>query len=374
MRAWYIKTKRLLPIIGTVALVGLLYHRLDLHRITNLRQAADWGVLLITAFLTLPFVLVKAFKWHQLLKTNQSQTAYTLALRSFLIGMGASLFTPARVGELARVACFPKPRLEVFTLVIVDKFIDMSVLSGCFLLSLMLLSPWIGLVGVFGLGCLWILIYTGFKFTKSTKWISHKPWRAERIRLLRQLLRRLIAFNACFACACLGLMSLQFYLLLSSLEPVGWQVGLMLPIILVVSSLPISIMGLGLREGTAALLLSRYGVPMEAAVAAAFSLFVINALLPGLVGVALSPPLLKVHKGQKKVKKNGRREDGKSGSKDGWTELKGLFHASRFIIEVLKMGEGQEAGKVRRHSRMHFTHHVSGQGGPSHSDWRLKDD
>ena len=340
MRAWYINAKWLLPIIGTVVLVGILYYRLDLHRIANLRQAADWDVLVIATALTLPFVLVKAFKWHQLLKTNQPKTPYRLALRSFLIGMGASLFTPARAGELARVACFPKPRLEVFTLVVVDKFIDMKALLGVFLLSLMLLAPWLGLVGIFGLGCLWLLVYTGFSLTKSAKWISQKSWLAERIRLLRQLPQRLIAFNACFACACLGLMSLQFYLLLSSFEPVGWQVGSMLPIILVVSSLPISIMGLGLREGTAALLLSHYGVPMEAAVAAAFSLFVINALLPDLVGLALSPTLLKVHKGQKKVKKNGRREDGKSGSKDGWTDLKDLFHASRFTFHNRGVKDG----------------------------------
>ena len=320
--------KWFLPIIGTVALVCLLYQRIDLHRIANLQQVADWSVLLIAASLTLPFVLLKTLKWHQLLKTNQPQTTYTLALRSFLIGMGASLFTPARAGELARFACFPKQRLEVFTLVVVDKFIDMKALLGVFLLSLMLLAPWLGLVGIFGLGCLWLLVYTGFSLTKSAKWISQKSWLAERIRLLRQLPQRLIAFNACSACACLGLMSLQFYLLLSSLQPVGWRAGLTLPIILVVSSLPISIMGLGLREGTAALLLSRYGVPMEAAVAAAFSLFVVNALLPGLVGLSLSPTLLKTHKGQKKV------GEGKSGSKDGWTELKGLFYASRFRLEV----------------------------------------
>ena len=301
--------KWFLPVIGSVVLGCVLYHRLDFHRIANLRQVADWGVLLIAAALTLPFVLLKTLKWHQLLKTNQPQSTYTLALRSFLIGMGASLFTPARVGELARVACFPKRRLEVFTLVLVDKFIDMSALLGCFLLSLTLLSPWLGLVGIFGLGCLWILVYTGVSLTKSTKWISQRPWLVERFRLLHQLPRRLIALNACFACICFGLMSLQFYLLISGLQSVGWQVGLMLPIILSVSSLPISIMGLGLREGMAALLLSRYGVPMEAAVAAAFSLFVINSLLPGLVGLALSPTLMKKHKGQKKVKKNGRRED-----------------------------------------------------------------
>ena len=340
IEGWCGEAKWLLPIIGTVVLVCLLYHRLDFHRIANLRQVVDWGVLLIAASLTLPFVLLKTLKWYYLLQASESQVSYATSLRSFLIGMGVSLFTPARVGELARTACFPKRRSEAFTLVLVDKFIDMNVLLGVFLLSLMLLAPRLRLIGLFGLECLWILIYVVFKFTKSTKWISQKSWLAERIRLLRQLPRRPITFNACFACACFGLMALQFYFLLSSLEPVGWEVGLTLPIILVVSSLPISIMGLGLREGTAALLLSRYGVPMEAAVAAAFSLFVVNALLPGLVGFALSPTLLKVHKGQKKVKKNGRREDGKNGSKDGWTDLKGLFHASRFTFHNRGVKDG----------------------------------
>ncbi len=314
IKLWHTQIKWLLPIIVTVALVCLLYYRLDFHRIANLRQQVNWTFLVIASILTLPFVLLKTLKWHHLLKTNQPQTPYTLALRSFLIGMGAALFTPARVGELARVACFPRRRLEVFTLVVVDKFIDMSTLLGVFLLSLVLLSPLMGLVGIFGLGCLWVLVYTGISLTKSTKWILQRPWLVERVRLLRQLPRRLIALNACFACACFGLMSLQFYLLLSSLEPVGWQVGFTLPAILVITgSLPISIMGLGLREGTAALLLSRYGVPMESAVAAAFSLFVVNALLPGLVGLALSPTLVKTYGGQKKVGRQGEMEEGKTG-------------------------------------------------------------
>ena len=310
MQSWYIRVRWLLPIIGTVVLIVILCYRLDLHQIADLGQQANWTFLVIASILTLPFVLLKTLKWHQLLKTDQPQTPYALALRSFLIGMGASLFTPARVGELARIACFPRQRSEVFALVIADKFIDMSTLLGVFVLSLALLSPWLGVVGLFGLGCLWVLIYTGVSLTKGAKWMSQRSWLAERLRLLRQLPRRLIVLNAGFACACFGLMFLQFYLLLSSLQPVGWQVGLTLPIILVVSSLPISIMGLGLREGTAALLLSRYGVPMEAAVAAAFSLFVINALLPGLVGLALSPTLVKAYEGEKRWGKRGKMEGG----------------------------------------------------------------
>ena len=347
MQSWYIRVRWLLPIIGTVVLIVILCYRLDLHQIADLIQRANWTFLVIASILTLPFVLLKTLKWHQLLKTDQPQTPYTLALRSFLIGIGASLFTPARVGELARIACFPRQRSEVFTLVIADKFIDMSTLLGVFVLSLALLSPWLGVVGLFGLGCLWVLIYTGVSLTKGAKWLSQRSWLAERLRLLRQLPRRLIVLNAGFACTCFGLMSLQFYLLLSSLQPVGWQVGLTLPIILVVSSLPISIMGLGLREGTAALLLSRYGVPMESAIAVAFSLFVINALLPGLVGLALSPTLVKTGKGQKKVGRQKEMEEG----------------------ETEKLEERKD-GQI---CSVHFTHHVSGQGCPSHLDWRLKD-
>ena len=308
------KAKWLLPIISSVVLVALLCHRLDFHRINNFQHQANWSILLIASILTLPFIWIKALKWHHLLQTSESQVSYTVALCSFLIGMGAALLTPGRVGELARAVCFPRRRLEVFTLGVVDKFIDMSTLLGVFIVSLVLLSPWMGLIGLFGVGCLWILIYTGFKFTKNTKWILQRPWLVERICLLRQLPRRLIVLNVCFACICFGLMSLQFYLLLSSLESVSWQVGFTLPAILVITgSLPISIMGLGLREGMAVLILSRYGVPMESAVAAAFSLFVVNALLPGLVGVVLSPALVKAYGEQKKVGRQGDVKEGKIG-------------------------------------------------------------
>ncbi|MCZ6679287.1 MAG: hypothetical protein O7E52_18815, partial [Candidatus Poribacteria bacterium] len=189
-----------------------------------------------------------------------------------------------------------------------DKFIDMSTLLGVFSLSVFMLSPWIGLAGIVVVSGLWLLVCRGLRVAETSAWGWRKSWVMERLRLLRQLPRRLIALNASLACACFGVMMLQFHLLLRSLEPVGWQVGFTLPIILVVTaSLPISIMGLGLREGTAALLLSRYGVPMESAVAAAFSLFVVNALLPGLIGIALSPTLIREYRTERTKEKERKK-------------------------------------------------------------------
>jgi len=220
-----------------------------------------------------------------------------LALRSFLIGMAASLLTPARLGELARAACFPGQRLLALTLVAADKLIDIGVLLGLFALSLATWSLRVGVVGLIAINGLWLLAFGGFRFTRTSEWISRKSWLAEPLNRLRDLPQRLVVLNVGLTCAGFGVMMFQFYLLLSSFQPVGWRASLTLPIILVVSNVPMSVSGLGVREATAALLLSRYRVSLEAAVAAAFSLFVVNALLPGLIGFVLSPTLVQRGRG-----------------------------------------------------------------------------
>ena len=58
------KTKWLLPLLGSMALIAFLCHRLDAHRITNFLREANWTFLLIACFLTVPFVLIKTLKWY----------------------------------------------------------------------------------------------------------------------------------------------------------------------------------------------------------------------------------------------------------------------------------------------------------------------
>jgi len=74
-------------------------------------------------------------------------------------------------------------------------------------------------------------------------------------------------------------------LLLNAFQPVSFLVVFsVLPIIVLISNFPITIGGLGLREGVAALMLNSFGVSPAIAVMASFLLFCVNNLLPGAIG------------------------------------------------------------------------------------------
>jgi uncharacterized membrane protein YbhN (UPF0104 family) len=68
-------------------------------------------------------------------------------------------------------------------------------------------------------------------------------------------------------------------------------VFLTFPLVILTNVLPLTVGGLGIREGAAAALLSHYGVPTAEAALAAFLMFAINTALPGLVGALLLPAL-----------------------------------------------------------------------------------
>ena len=62
------------------------------------------------------------------------------------------------------------------------------------------------------------------------------------------------------------------------------QATLLYPIIILINILPLTIGGIGIREGASMITLSKFGIPPEAAVNASFLLFCANTLIPGLIG------------------------------------------------------------------------------------------
>ena len=61
------------------------------------------------------------------------------------------------------------------------------------------------------------------------------------------------------------------------------------PIISLAKTIPITIAGLGLREGTAILLFTNFGVSKEIAMNMAILWFVMDILVPGIIGLASIP-------------------------------------------------------------------------------------
>jgi uncharacterized membrane protein YbhN (UPF0104 family) len=203
--------------------------------------------------------------------------------------MGIGLFTPMRVGELSRIFFLSGNREVLLGAALLDKAIDLQILLllsavGCFLVFGTKMAV------IFGGSSILLLSFIMFPtlYAPVKKKILLLPFKEKLQRLFVSVedlpcsLKNLCLFIRLFVC---GINILQYGLLLNAFEPVSFlAVFSVLPIIVLISNFPITIGGLGLREGVAALMLNSFGVSPAIAVTTSFLIFCINMLLPGVIG------------------------------------------------------------------------------------------
>ena len=113
-----------------------------------------------------------------------------------------------------------------------------------------------------------------------------------RIPLLAELKEKeanyhyVFAINILFSLGILLIMTLQYFILLNQVDPISLPATLHTVVYLWSAGIvPISISGLGIREGLAVYFFRFYGVAPAYAVATSLFLFTINAIIPALIGV-----------------------------------------------------------------------------------------
>jgi hypothetical protein len=209
--------------------------------------------------------------------------------------MGVALLTPARLGELTRAAYLSEPRkVRVGALVMVDKIYDVIILAilavpGAALLVSPLLALAFATVGVAGV---YLAIRPrGLRF--ALKVLKPLPFydRVDRV------LAGFTEFPAAVGLACLLYTLGSFLLVIAQYWIIlrAWNVGGLdvvvycFPMVVLTNAVPLTVGGLGLREGAAALLLSHYGIAKSIAVSSAFLMFFMNTALPGILGALVTP-------------------------------------------------------------------------------------
>ncbi len=260
--------------------------------ITNIKI----GYLLFAIGFTPFFILFRTIKWHYLLNLD-SPIKYSDSARSFLVGWGLALVTPSRVGELSRVFYLKNVnKLRISGLVIADKIFDLATIM---LLSVLVIAVLVNstvaitfaiasLIALIALYNLDIVSSILFKLS------SHLPFKDKINELIKSIEilsgRRTPTF--CIAMSLMAFLTIfvQGYLTLISLgNKISFvAVFFSLPIIILANALPITISGIGVREGASAVVLQNFGVPIEVAITFSFLLFVSNNLIPGIVGILLS--------------------------------------------------------------------------------------
>lgn len=280
--ALYTRAKRWLrvvaPIAGSLLVLAALYRRVDVERLRDALRAVDPVVIAGASCLALPFVLLKSYKWHRLAVRVAPEAPYSLSVRSFLIGVAASLVTPGRLGEFARVACFRRRRKELLALIVVDKLIDVGVL--CVLCAAVAWSySWrMGILACAGIGLLMAAA------------LGVRQWRHRFMDRVRDAApAHEIAANGAMSVGCYGLLTMQLHLVLSATgaAPLRASMRTLAPVVLG-SAMPLFVSGFGSREAIAVALLGSHGIAAERAVISGLLLFAVSTPLPALVGIVLA--------------------------------------------------------------------------------------
>jgi uncharacterized membrane protein YbhN (UPF0104 family) len=237
----------------------------------------------------LAMLAVRWLKWHRLLAAGGVQAARSDSAKSLLGGFALSAVTPGRMGEIGRcLFVTDSDRPQVFLLNVLDRALDMWALATCAVASLVALAP--RPYGVFALAVWLALLPIGIGLPRLVANLHELPWWGEnfreRLRAAGQSLQTISSapFTA-LATLSTSLDLLTFFFLLRAFHPVNFRAAVVtFPWIVAAGGLPISVSGLGPREGVAALLLARYAIPGATACAVSLLLFVFSGLLPALIG------------------------------------------------------------------------------------------
>lgn len=282
---------------ASVLLLALILWRIQPGKVGNALASANPAYLALAALLTIPFLLLKATRWYWMLREAGIEAEPGEALSSLVAGMGLALLTPARLGELVRAAYIRDgQKLKIGGLVMLDKGFDVLVLCGLSIAgawSLLGTGPGALLAAVTAVGA--AMVYLPRRGENVVARVGNRlPGRDKLMRVLTAL--EALSPAATTGYILLTAMSFVIVLVQFALILASWNasspniVFLTFPLVVLTNVLPLTVGGLGIREGAAVLLLHHYGVSAAHAALAAFLMFFINTALPGLAGALIPTP------------------------------------------------------------------------------------
>jgi hypothetical protein len=209
-----------------------------------------------------------------------------MSLHSLFVGFALGMVSPGRLGEVGRGVFMERDRFETSVLAAFDRTVSFAMTTLLGSVSALVVAPQVGAPAV----AIWCAAIPAIWFLRDrlVAPLNRIGWGRRSVQIISSVPRRLwiqvaslsLLFNLVF-CA-------QFYLLLRSWGPVEAKAVWAIPSIFGLKSLlPIAFMDLGVREGAAVLVFTILELEPVRAFGAALALFVMNVLLPGLVGGVL---------------------------------------------------------------------------------------
>lgn len=307
---------RLLRLCVSAVLLAYLVWRADLRAVWMTVGSADPLWLAVAFALHVPGYLISALRWQLLLLTQGIRVPFRYLLASYLVGTFFNQLLPTTVGgdvvrvyDTARYSRAPEASLLA---VVVERLTGVLALAVLALLGLLVSVQRVAGVGLTGVVVAMVLI------TALPLWGVWSPGILEPIlRLVRRVsgprfqgplgkVERALSLFGRARGSLLTALALAFLLQITVIvhfyliaRALGFGVPvsfffLVVPVATVILMLPVSINGIGVREGVFALFFSEFGIPVAGAIAfawLAFGMVLVYGILGGLLYAVRRAPL-----------------------------------------------------------------------------------
>ncbi len=302
----YIKNKNYflfsLKILIALGLLLFIIYTVNVQKIINAFNQADKFILFLASLLAILNVYFQYLKWKLVCNNLLNERDKKKIILSLFYGFSAGSFTPARIGEyFGRAILFSeRPLIQITAATVIDKLftlIVVIVIGSIFMLFYLKFPFLIIILAVILSGIIIALIM------KKSSTISENRFfkKLLRFKLISSLYTKLsfmrnvdksfslklfflsILFYVCFIA--------QFALLVSAFSLHAnfinyiWAGSLVMFVKSVIP--PISLGELGIREGVSVYFVKQLGENAAVGFNASISLFLINILLPALIGLIL---------------------------------------------------------------------------------------
>lgn len=290
-----------------VGLIALLLWRLDFNTIFRTIFSVEISYLLYGIVPYLLFVIVSAWRWHVLLVYKNFRMTFAKTLMIYFIATFFNNFLPTTIGgDVMRVLYSMKDRrADAVATVLVDRilgFVGLFIFALCAVLYLLAVKQQTEFLPVIIIGLASIIIITYLLFSQQVyRRISPLISRVKIMRIgerLNHLHEATTEFSRASAliilCVCLSvviqmLLALSPFIVLRGMGITTLDVVpffIYVPIINVISMIPVSFNALGVREYSYSVLFSRVNLLPETSVAislVSFFLYFVVSLIGGLI-------------------------------------------------------------------------------------------
>ncbi|HEC80819.1 MAG TPA: flippase-like domain-containing protein [Thermoplasmatales archaeon] len=303
--------KTVLPLTGVFLFIYIV-HSIGLQNITDEIIRIPPIYLTAVTVLSFPRVAISTYKWWYIARTQKIKLPYTYMLKVNFIGTFGGVVTPLGLGDFIRVPLVQKKSGEKFAKCLANWLIDQAIeIFSLFLLatigtiSLALFFPkyknlFTPVVTVFS-----ILLITSILFVENRrgkklfKLLSklilpdkHKNWLEEHVDAFYDEMPKVkkLFFPFSVEVIMYSIMFLQIYLIAVSLNinvPITWFI-ILYAIASLIGQIPITVGGLGTREGALIGLFSLFNVQPHQIVAVSLMGYIVTMLVPAATGGVLS--------------------------------------------------------------------------------------